>query len=69
MDEAVGVTREDAEGIAADIGRSSGTQFDDDVAGIFIRALFIKEAIFADVGGVGMIPSKGRGGGLGGGGG
>ena len=68
MDEAVGVTRKDSERISANVGRASGTEFNDDVAGIFFRSLFVEEAILADVGGEGMIPIEGRGGGLSGGG-
>jgi len=68
FDEAVGVTREDAKGISANVGGTSGTEFNDDVAGIFFRSLFVEAAILADVGGEGMIPIEGRGGGLSGGG-
>ena len=67
-DEAVGVTREDSEGISANVGGASGAEFNDDVAGIFFRSLFVEEAILADLCGEGMIPIEGRGGGLGGGG-
>ncbi len=68
FDKAVGVTREDAKGISADVGWASGAEFNDDVAGIFFRSLFVEEAILADVGGERMIPIEGGSGGLGGGG-
>ena len=62
FDKAVGVTGEDSEGISADVGWASRAEFNDDVAGIFFRSLFVEEAILADVGREGMIPSEGRGG-------
>jgi hypothetical protein len=68
FDEVVGVTGENSKGISANVSGASGTEFDDYMAGIFFRSLFVKEAILADLGGEGMIPIKGRGGGLGGGG-
>jgi hypothetical protein len=34
-DEAIGVTREDSEGISANVGGASGAEFNDNVAGIF----------------------------------
>jgi hypothetical protein len=67
FDKAVGVTGEDSEGISADVGWASRAEFNDDVAGIFFRSLFVEEAILADVGREGMIPSEGRGGGFRGG--
>jgi hypothetical protein len=68
VDEVVGVAREDSKGISANVGGASGAEFNDDVAGIFFRSLFVEEAILADLCGEGMIPIEGRGGGLGGGG-
>jgi hypothetical protein len=66
FDEVVGVARDDSKGISANVSGASGTEFDDYMAGIFFRSLFVEEAILADFGGEGMIPIEGRGGGLGG---